>query len=425
LPPAVTTSRLPGFHELDREGRRQRLVDDAGVDPDVLDRLAADPDPDELDRMAENVVGHVGLPVGVATNFTIDGTDRLVPMATEESSVVAAASHAAKMARAHGGFETQGGDPEMIAQVHLVDVDVAQAQQAVDDRAEELVAGLRDPEGSMEKRGGGPLEVTTHRHQLPGGQEALAVHLVADVRDAMGANYVNELAEQLAPRLGQLTGGRALLRILSNYATRRIATAEAVFDREALGGAQIVEDIVTANEIASADPYRAVTHNKGVMNGITAVLLATGNDTRAQEAGAHAWAARENAYAALTRYEVTDEGHLRGRLEVPVQVGTVGGATSALPQAQAALELMGSPGGPELARIAAAVGLAQNAAALRALVAEGIQEGHMALHAANLARQAGVPADRIDEVAERMVEAGEVSATAARRIAGEDELAED
>jgi hydroxymethylglutaryl-CoA reductase len=415
----VTTSRLPGFHELDREGRRQRLVEDADVDPDVLDRLQAAPDREELDRMAENVLGHLCLPIGVATNFTIDGADVLVPMATEESSVVAAASHAAKMTRPHGGFTTSGGDPEMIAQVHLVDVDVTTARRAVDEHADELVAGLRDPEGSMEQRGGGPRSIETRTHRLPGGEQALTVHLIADVRDAMGANYVNELAEQLAPRLEQLTGGRALLRILSNHATGRVTVAEAVFDRDELGGEQVVEDIVTANRIARADRHRATTHNKGVMNGITAVLLATGNDTRAQEAGAHAWAARKGGYAALTRYHATEEGHLRGRLEVPVQVGAVGGATSSLEQASAALDLLGSPGGPELARIAAAVGLAQNAAALRALVAEGIQEGHMALHAANLARQAGVPSERIDAVADRMVEAGEVSASAARRIADE------
>ncbi len=418
----MNTSRLPGFHELDRESRRQRLVDEAGLDPDVLDRLDGAIEPDMLDRMSENVVGRLTLPVGVATNFLIGGEDVLVPMATEESSVVAAASHAAKTARPHGGFHTEGGVPEMIAQVHLVDVDVHEAQQAIEERAEDLLAGLRDPEGSMEKRGGGPRELSTRIHRLPGGASVLTVHLVVDVRDAMGANYANELAEQLAPPLEELTGGRALLRILSNLATRRVVQAEASFDSEQLGGGSIVEDIVTANRIARVDPHRAATHNKGIMNGITAVLLATGNDTRAQEAGAHAWAARKGAYEALTRYHVTEEGNLRGRIEVPVQAGVVGGATSTLPQAQAALDLLGSPDGPTLACIVACVGLAQNVAALRALVAEGIQEGHMALHAANLARQAGVPSGRLDEVADRMLESGEISATSARRIAEELDL---
>ncbi|PSG97569.1 hydroxymethylglutaryl-CoA reductase, degradative [Thermoplasmatales archaeon SW_10_69_26] len=414
---AVTTSRLPGFHEHDREGRRKRLVDEAGVDPETLEALDRAPEDAVLEEMSENVLGRLTLPIGVATNVVVDGDDVLVPMATEESSVVAAASHAAKTARPHGGFQAEGGRPEMVAQVHLVDVDVDEAQATVEDHADELVAGLRDPEGSMEKRGGGPRELSTHRHDLPEGDSALSVHLVADVRDAMGANYVNELAERLAPRLEDLTGGRALLRILSNLARRRVVRVEATFDREELGGRDVVEDIVTANRIARADTCRAATHNKGVMNGITAVMLATGNDTRAQEAGAHAWAAREGRYQALTRYEVTEEGHLHGRLEVPVQAGVVGGATSSLPSAQAALELMGEPSGPELARIAASVGMAQNVAALRALVAEGIQEGHMRLHAANLARQAGVGSDQIDDVAERMVEADDVSASAARRFA--------
>jgi hydroxymethylglutaryl-CoA reductase len=412
----VPDSRIPGFHKLDRQGRREKLAE-AGVDPDIVDRLAGTPDPDVLDAMAENVVGSLALPIGVATNFTIDDKDVLVPMATEESSVIAAASHGAKMAREHGGFTTEGGDPEMIAQAHLVDVDARKAQATIDDERDALVDGLRDPDGSMERRGGGPLGLETRPRTLEDGTDCLTVHLVADVRDAMGANYVNTLAEQLAPRLEQLTGGRAIMRILSNMATRRTVTARATFDEDALGGSDVVEDVVTANRIANADPHRAATHNKGVMNGITALVLATGNDTRAIEAGAHAYAAREGEYRALTSYEVTDEGHLRGELEVPIQVGTVGGATTSHPQAEAALELTGADSSKRLAAIAAAVGLAQNVSALRALVSEGIQEGHMRLHAVNLAKQAGLAGERVDAVVERMVEEDRISASAAREIA--------
>lgn len=415
----MPTSRLPGFYTLDLDDRLERLQE-AGVLDDALTKALVNPVPlATLDELSENVIGRFSLPVGLATNFTIDGDDVLVPMATEETSVVAAASHGAKTAREHGGFETTGGDPEMIAQVHLVDVDAYQAEAQVESVQQELLDTLRDPEGSMEQRGGGPQALDTTVHHLPGGGECLTVHIVADVRDAMGANYVNGLAETLAPHLAEITGGRPLLRILSNLATRRVVTATATFDKDALGGEQVVRDIVTANEIARADPHRAATHNKGVLNGITAVVLATGNDTRAVEAGAHAYAARKGAYRALTRYHVTEDGHLGGRLEVPVPVGTVGGVTRVHPQARAALSILGEPGAQRLSRIAAAVGLSQNLAALRALVSEGIQEGHMSLHAVNLARQAGVPSEMVDSIAEAMVEAGAVSQTEARRLARE------
>lgn len=415
----MPTSRLPGFYKLTIEDRLDRLKE-AGVLDDDLVKALTNPVPLEvLDELSENVVGRFSLPVGLATNFVVDGREVLVPMATEETSVVAAASHGAKAARDHGGFEVRGGDPEMIAQVHLVDVDAYQAQAQVQAVREDLLGGITDPEGSMEQRGGGPVDLEARVHHLPGGGEVLTVHVVADTRDAMGANYVNELAEELAPELAQITGGRPVLRILSNLATRRVVTAEATFDKEVLGGERIVDDIVLANEIARADPHRATTHNKGVLNGITAVVLATGNDTRAVEAAAHGYAARKGGYRPLTRYHATEDGHLRGRLEVPVPVGTVGGATRVHPQARAALSVMDVSSARELARIAAAVGLAQNLAALRALVAEGIQEGHMSLHAVNLARQAGVPSELVDAVAEAMIERDEISQSAARRIARE------
>lgn len=413
----VPTSRLPGFYKLSLDERIERLQDEGVLDDDLTKALLNPVPMPVLSELSENVIGRFSLPMALATNFTIDGDDVLVPMATEESSVVAAASHGAKAARVHGGFETSGGAPEMIGQVHLVDVDAYQAKAQVDAVRDELLETIRDPDGSMEQRGGGPRRIDTRAHHLPSGGECLTVHVVADVRDAMGANYVNGLAEALAPHLAEITGGRPLLRILSNLATHRTVTAEATFDAEVLGGERVVEDIVTANEIACADPHRATTHNKGVLNGITAVVLATGNDTRAVEAGAHAYAARDGAYGPLTRYEVTDDGHLAGRIEVPIAVGTVGGATKVHPQARAAISILDDPSAPRLARVAASVGLAQNLAALRALVAEGIQEGHMALHAVNLARQAGVPSGMVDEVADAMVEAGTVSQSEAKRLA--------
>ncbi len=415
----VTESRLPGFYELNLEDRLERLQDEGWLDDETTKALLNPVPMGTLSELSENVIGRLSLPLGVATNFTIDGTDVLVPMATEETSVVAAASHGAKAARQHGGFTTTGGHPTMIAQVHLLGVDAYQAQAQIDAVHDELLETLRDPQGSMEARGGGPRTLETRVLHLPGGDEALTVHIHADVQDAMGANYVNGLAETLAPHLAHITGGRPLLRILSNLATQRIVTAKATFDRETLGGDQTVHDIVTANRIAQADAHRAATHNKGILNGITAVVLATGNDTRAVEAAAHAYAARKARYGALTDYHVTDEGHLEGRLELPLPVGTVGGATSAHPQAQAALSLLRADTAQRLSQIAAAVGLAQNVAALRALVDEGIQEGHMSLHAVNLARQAGVPSDAVQEIADAMVERDELSASAARRLARE------
>lgn len=414
----TVTSRIPGLYKLSVDDRLAKLQD-MGLLDDELTKALVHPVPlAELDDLSENVVGRFELPLGLATNFIVNGREVLVPMATEESSVVAAASHGAKAARAKGGFTVEGGFPQMIAQVHLVDLeDAYQSQAQLLAVREELLATLRDPEGSMERRGGGPKDIEAYVNKLEDGTEFLTVHIIADVRDAMGANYVNGLAEALAPHLAEITGGRPLMRILSNLATNRVVRVAAAFDKDELGGEDVVADIVKANEIAKVDPHRAATHNKGVLNGITAVTLATGNDTRAVEAGGHAYAVRTGAYRALTTYEQTPEGDLLGNLEIPLALGTVGGATSVHPQAQAALRILDVRSAQELAHVAASVGLAQNVAALRALVSEGIQEGHMALHAVNLARQAGVPKEMVDEVAGRMVDTGEVSQSTARRIA--------
>jgi hydroxymethylglutaryl-CoA reductase len=397
------SSRIPGFHELGVADRARDVQEFAGLSDDQRKLLATGLDPADADAMVENAVGAFGLPLGVATNFTVNGEDRLVPMAVEESSVVAAASYGAKMAREHGGFDAEATDPVMTGQIHLVELpDPADAAARIRDAEEDLLAMADEAAGSLPERGGGARGLTVRPLETREGP-ALAVHVHVDVRDAMGANAVTAVAEALAPRLADLSDGRALLRILTNRPARRRVQVHGVFDAEQMGGEDVVEDVVRAQAVAEADPDRATTHNKGIMNGIGAVAVATGNDWRAVEAGAHGWAAR-GGYGPLTRYEQTDEGHLEGWLELPLALGTVGGVTGSHPLAQVNLEILAVEGSRELACVAASVGLAQNAAALRALVDEGITAGHMRLHARNLALEAGVPRDRAGDVAAEMLD---------------------
>jgi len=402
------TSRLPGFHKLSSAQRRVQLAKHAGLSEEEVSWFERALPVDVRDRLVENVVGSFALPLGVATNFIVNGREVLVPMAVEESSVIAAASHGAKLARKNGGFTAHAAAPVMTAQVQLVDVpDFGIAQRNVHASGEAIARAARAAAAGLEKRGGGyrGLKVRTVDTQTG---KCLVVHLYVDVCDAMGANAVNSVAEAVAPVLADVTGGRALLRILTNYADERVVTASAVFDKDELGGAPVVADIVRAWAFADADPYRATTHNKGVMNGIDAVVMATGNDWRAVEAGAHAWAARRGHYRSLTTFTVNEDGNLAAQIDLPLALGTVGGMTRLHPAAQASLKLLGVKSAGELAEIAASVGLAQNLSALRALVTDGIQEGHMRLHAANLALAAGVPADRVDEVVEKMLSSGQV-----------------
>ncbi len=394
MPPAVT-SRVPGFHGKSAQERAGHLADAVGLTPEehaLLEAsLAGDADSPfpgtTLSSMVENVVGALALPMGIATNFTIDGEDRFVPMVIEEPSVVAAASNAARMARPHGGFTTEHVDGLMIGQVHLVGCDDAhQAAKRIEAARDEILALAEPDDSSLVARGGGTedMEVRVLKrpdpHDGPPEQAVVVVHLLVDCLDAMGANAINTRVERIAPRLEEIGGGTARLRILSNLSDRRRAKATATFDRDMLGGEAVVDAIVEAQHLAELDPYRAVTHNKGVMNGVDAVVLATGNDWRAVEAGAHAWAARYGNYSALTHYHKDAHGHLVGELDIPLALGVVGGATKIHPMARLALRIMGVEHAHELERIACAVGLAQNLAALRALTTEGIQEGHMRLH---------------------------------------------
>ncbi|WP_439572106.1 hydroxymethylglutaryl-CoA reductase, degradative [Phreatobacter sp.] len=414
-------SRLPGFYKLSPGERLSAVAQASGLREADLSSLVS-PDPDMLgiaDRMVENVVGTLSIPVGIAANFTIDGRDYLIPMATEEPSVVAAASNMASVARLHGGFHTSTDLPIMVSQVQVVGVaDPRAARLRLYEAEAELLALANEQDPLLVKLGGGARGIEV-RIVEAAGATYVVLHLQVDVRDAMGANAVNTMAEALAPRVAAIAGGRVRLRILTNKADRRLARVRAVFDRDALGGADVVTGIVDAYRFAAADPYRAATHNKGIMNGITAVVLATGNDTRAVEAGAHCHAAAGGRYTSLSHYEIDGQGHLVGTLEVPMAVGLVGGATKTHPAARAAVRLLGVQSAQDLAKAVVAVGLAQNVGALRALAAEGIQKGHMSLHARNVAAAAGAVGNEIEAVVERLKTDGHVRLDKAEAILAE------
>ena len=370
-------------------------------------------------RMIENVVGVLPVPLGVAVNFLINERDYLIPMAIEEPSVVAAASHAAKIARSSGGFKTSSTEPIMIGQVQLVrSPSPRDAEKQILASKREILARANQQDPMLVSKGGGAKDLRVRILPSLTGTMVIAEILV-DCRDAMGANVVNTMAESVAPMLEKLSDGKANLRIISNLADRRVARASARFSREALGGEDIVDGIVNAYAFAAADPYRCATHNKGVMNGVTAVCLATGNDTRAIEAGAHAYAARTGHYSPLTRWSKAENGDLEGSIEIPTAVGIIGGITAVHPTAKICLKILGVKTARELGEVMAAVGLAQNLAALRALAAEGIQHGHMSLHARNIAAMAGAEGEMIDQVAAAIVAEKKVRLDIAKEIVAE------
>ncbi|MET0700341.1 MAG: hydroxymethylglutaryl-CoA reductase, degradative [Mycobacterium sp.] len=415
-------SRISGFKDRNVTERRAIVAERTGLDP--RDLVALDPESGlslgAADHMVENVLGVIGIPVGVATNFVVNGRDYLVPMATEEPSVIAAASNAARMARDHGGFHTSHTGPVMQAQIQLLEVtDPEAARFRILEAREEIIAAANDIDPMLVKFGGGAIDVAVRLVPTRTGTHVIT-HLVVDVRDAMGANAVNTMAEALAPRLAEIAGGRSLLRILTNKADLRLTRVRAVFDKDLLGGADIVDNIVHASAFAEADPYRAATHNKGIMNGITAAVMATGNDTRAVEAGCHSHAVGpDGRYTALSHFERTGDGHLSGTLEVPLAVGLVGGATKVHPAAEAAVKILGVSTATELADVIAAVGLAQNLGACRALAAEGIQRGHMGLHARNIAASAGARPDELDVVVKQLVADHNIRVEHAERVLAE------
>lgn len=399
------TSRIPGFHRMATEERLAAVAAFADLDEAAVAQLrrAGNIDPHLADHMIENTVSTIAIPVGVATNMKVDGRDVLVPMATEESSVVAAVCNSARQCYDSGGFVTSLSGNLMIAQVQLVGVpDPANARLRILERRAEIAAICDACDPMLVKLGGGFRDLEVRVLSSRGGP-MVVTHLIVDTRDAMGANTVNTMAETLAPSIEGWTGGKVFLRILSNLADRRLARARAVWPVEAIGGAAVRDGMIAAYHFAEADPYRAATHNKGIMNGVSAVVLATGNDTRAVEAGAHAYAARDGRYTSLTTWEVTADGSLAGLLEMPLPVGLVGGATKIHPTAQACLKILGVKSAAELARIIAAVGLAQNFGAIKALATVGIQQGHMALHAQNVAIAAGAVGAEVETLAALLV----------------------
>lgn len=414
----VKTSRIPGFYKLSIDERVQAVRDFAELSEEEVQLLKKE-GPLSLevaDRMIENVIGTWPLPFAVATNFLINGKDYLVPMAIEEPSVVAAASNAAKMARPGGGFKTSSTESIMIGQIQLVNVpDPERARIAILMERDRILEIANEQDPVLLKFGGGARDVEVRIIQTGVGPMVI-VHLLVDVRDAMGANAVNTMAEAVAPFLERITGGTVYLRIISNLADRRLARAHAVFKAEAIGGEEVVDGIVYAYEFAANDPYRACTHNKGIMNGVIAVARATGQDTRALEAGAHAYAARSGRYTTLTDWWKNEDGDLEGYIEMPMAVGIVGGVTKVHPVARLALKILGVKTARELAEIMAAVGLAQNFAALRALATEGIQAGHMKLHARNIAMAVGAVGEEVDLVVERLVREKKIREDRAREI---------
>ena len=371
------------------------------------------------DRIIENVVGAIPIPLGIGVNFLINNRDYLIPMAIEEPSVVAAASYAAKMVRDGGGFHTSSTPPIMIGQIQVVGVDDAEAtKQCVLEAKTEILQKANEQDPVLASVGGGAKDLDARIIQTSQGT-MLIVELHVDCRDAMGANAVNTMAEAVAPLIEQITGGRVYLRIITNLATKRLAKAWCTVPRESLGGEEVVDGIVNASAFAAADLYRAATHNKGALNGIIAVVLATGNDHRAIEAGAHAYAALKGAYTSLSVWEKNAAGDLVGRIELPMAVGLIGGAVRTHPTAKIAVKILGVKTANEFAEVLAAVGLAQNLGALRALASEGIQRGHMSLHARNIAVAAGATGKLIDIVAERMVKERKIRMDRAKELIAE------
>lgn len=404
--------------------RRIAVADAAGLsteDRTVLAGAGALPEY-VADGMIENVIGTFELPLAVATNFIVNGREYLVPMAVEEPSVVAAASYMARLARAGGGFQASSTRPIMRAQIQLLNVsDPFAACQRLLANREDLIAAANACDKVLVSLGGGCIDIEVHVFETSPVGPMVVLHLLVDVRDAMGANAVNTMAEKLAPDVARIAEGEVRLRILSNLADRRLVRAMVrlkpeTLDTETLKGADVARGIVEACALALIDPYRAATHNKGIMNGIDPVVVATGNDWRAIEAGAHAYAAQSGRYTALTRWEIGKDGALTGTIELPMALGLVGGATKTHPAAQAALRLMKVTSATELAEVVASVGLAQNMAALRALATEGIQKGHMALHARNLAIAAGATGADIDRIARAMAKAGEITTQKAKDL---------
>lgn len=436
------TSKLSGFYKLTLDERLKIVTDFANLTPEEANTLKTGGLPlDTANRMIENVIGKMELPLGIAANFRINGKDYLIPMALEEPSVVAAASNMAKLARTKGGFAASSTEPVMIGQIQLINVENPEdAKKAILAKKSEIIARANEVDPVLVKFGGGARDIEARVIDTEKGLMVI-VHLLVDCRDAMGANAVNTMSESIKQTLEEISGGKALLRIISNLAIYRLARSTAVFDKTELGGEEVVDKIILAWAFADADPFRGATHNKGIMNGIDSVAIATGNDFRAIEAGAHAYAAYSGKYTiaelfpvktkgrhsgkyktlagkykTLTKWSKNSDGDLVGEIELPLAAGTIGGATGTNPIAKTNLKILGVKTARELSEVMASVGLAQNLGALKALTTEGIQRGHMELHARNIAVMAGATGAEIDKVVEVLVAEKKVRVDRAKEV---------
>ena len=414
----MSDSSISKFFEKTREERLDIVADFANLSAEELKILQSSDGGisfEKADNMIENAIGVFSLPLGVATNFKINGKDYLVPMVIEEPSVIAAASKGAKIARIRGGFEVTADQSYSTGQIQLLDVDTNSAVKKIQESKKEILELANSKSNTLSKMDKGAKKISCKEIDTPLGK-MLIVELLIDVGDAMGANVTNTMCEAVSPLLETITGGRALLRILSNYSISRIAKAKAVFDKEAVGGEEAVDDIILAYQFADNDVYRAVTHNKGIMNGIIAVANATGQDSRAIEAAANAYAASSGKYRSLSKWSKDDEGNLVGSLELPLSVGIVGGIINVHPIAKICAKILGVSSASELAGIMTATGLAQNFSAISALATEGIQKGHMRLHARNLAASAGAKPDQVDKIVKQMIEEKKISLDRAKEL---------
>ena len=411
-------SSISKFFEKSRKERLDTVANFSNLSKDELEILQNENGGisyDNADKMVENAIGTFSLPLGIATNFKINDKDYVVPMVIEEPSVIAAASKGAKVARIKGGFKVIADESYSIGQIQILNVDIDSAIQKISLSSDEIIKLANSKSNSLPKMNKGAKEITCKEIDTPSGKMLIA-ELLIDVGDAMGANITNTMCEAVSPLIEKITGGKTLLRILSNYSTRRMVKAEAVFEKESVGGEQVVDNIILAFEFADNDVYRAVTHNKGIMNGTIAVANAVGQDSRAIEAAANAYAAKSGKYRSLSKWSKDDEGNLVGILEIPLSVGIVGGIANVHPVAKVCAKIIGATSAKELACVMTATGLAQNYSAIRALSTDGIQKGHMRLHARNLAAAAGATSEQIDIIVQKMIEEKKISLDRAKEL---------
>ena len=411
-------SSISKFFEKSRKDRLEIIGNFANLSEDelnTLENMNGGISFDKADKMIENAIGTFSLPLGIATNFKINNKDYVVPMVIEEPSVIAAASKGAKIARIKGGFEVTADESYSIGQIQILNTDTNIAMKKINEQTNEILKLANSKSNTLSKMNKGAKEIMCKEIDTPSGS-MLIVELLIDVGDAMGANVTNTMCEAVSPLIEEITGGKALLRILSNYSTRRMVKAKAVFEKESVGGENVVDNIILAYEFADNDVYRAVTHNKGIMNGIISVANAVGQDSRAIEAAANAYAAISGKYRSLSKWSKDDDGNLVGILEIPLSVGIVGGIANVHPVAKICAKILNVESAQELACVMTATGLAQNYSAIRALSTEGIQKGHMRLHARNLAAAAGATPDQIDQIVEKMVQANSISLDKAKEL---------